>query len=141
MELGGGHRTAESVLRLRHRRTKARQRRAADLDASHEKDCHQLHQADTPLSRGELVAMGFAVWVDEQTQTAWAQGTHEYRPMGTAVIAITDQFRHRDFRQSRRTPAHLRGAFVGFFGSLETVNEYLRSADHRRRSETPAHLR
>jgi hypothetical protein len=85
--------------------------------------------------------MGFAVWVDKPGQTAWAQGTHEYRPMGTAVIAISDQFRHRDFRQTRRPPTHLRGAFVGFFGSLETVNEYLRSADHRRRSETPAHLR
>jgi hypothetical protein len=85
--------------------------------------------------------MGFAVWVDEEGRTAWAQGTHEYRPMGTAVIAITDQFRHRDFRQTRRSPQHLSGSFVGFFGSLETVNEYLRSATPRHRRATPAHLR
>ncbi len=94
-----------------------------------------------PLSRGELMGMGFAVWLDEQGQTAWAQGTHEYRPMGTAVIAITDQFRHRDFHQTRPAPVHLRAAFVGFFGSLETVNHYLRSAMPRRPRETPAHLR
>ncbi len=85
--------------------------------------------------------MGFAVWLDEENRTAWAQGTHEYRPMGAAVIAMSDQFRHRDFRQTRRPPAHLRVAFVGFFGSLETVNEYLRSATPRRRRLTPAHLR
>jgi len=85
--------------------------------------------------------MGFAVWVDVEGRTVWAQGTHEYRPMGTAVIAITDQFRQRDFRQTRRSPAHLGGAFVGFFGSLEAVNDYLRSATPRRRRQTPAHLR
>jgi len=85
--------------------------------------------------------MGFAVWVDEEGRTAWAEGTHEYRPMGTAVIAITDQFRHRDFRQKCRSPTHLGGSFVGFFGSLETVNEYLRSATPRRLRPTPAHLR
>ncbi len=28
--------------------------------------------------------MGFALWLDDEL--AWAQGTHEYRPMGTAVI-------------------------------------------------------
>ena len=85
--------------------------------------------------------MGFAVWIDEQARTAWAQGTHEYRPMGTAVVALTDQFRHRDFRQTLRAPEHLRDAFVGFFGSLETVNEYLRTGKRRCRRQTPAHLR
>ena len=29
--------------------------------------------------------MGFYLWVDEES--AWAQGTYEYRPMGAAVIA------------------------------------------------------
>jgi hypothetical protein len=91
--------------------------------------------------RAELLGMGFAVWIDEQARTAWAQGTHEYRPMGAAVVAITDQFRHRDFRQTRRAPTHLGDAFIGFFGSLETVNEYLRAGKPQRRRPTPAHLR
>jgi hypothetical protein len=40
--------------------------------------------------------MGFALWIDGEL--AWAQGVHEYRPMGAAVIGVTDRFRHRDFR-------------------------------------------
>jgi hypothetical protein len=39
--------------------------------------------------------VGFYLWLDEEL--AWAQGTYEYRPMGTAVIADTDLFRRRDF--------------------------------------------
>ena len=70
--------------------------------------------------------MGWAVWIDEQEGTAWAQGTHEYRPAGTAVIAITDQFHPRDFRQRLRRPRSLDASFTGFFGSLEEVNRYLR---------------
>ncbi|MEO5925166.1 MAG: hypothetical protein ABIR70_15200 [Bryobacteraceae bacterium] len=84
--------------------------------------------------------MGFALWVDRENSQVWARGTHEYRPMGTAVIAATDQFRHRDFRQLRRVPVRLRGAFVGFFGSLEEVNVRLRSPARLRRRATPAHL-
>jgi hypothetical protein len=84
--------------------------------------------------------MGFALWIDSERGLAWAQGTHEYRPMGAAVIAATDQFRHRDFRRSRRPPAHLRSAFVGFFGSLEEMNVRLRMQRRWRRRPTPAHL-
>jgi hypothetical protein len=88
--------------------------------------------------------MGFAVWIDAENGLAWAQGTHEYRPMGSAVIASTDQFRHRDFRSSRRPPAHLRRSFVGFFGSLEEVNVRLRvqrkTLRRWKRRATPAHL-
>jgi hypothetical protein len=88
--------------------------------------------------------MGFAVWIDARNGLVWAQGTHEYRPMGSAVIASTDQFRHRDFRKTRRPPAHLRRSFVGFFGSLEEVNAGL-SLQHKmprrwKRRATPAHL-
>src|SRR5262245_9940658 len=86
-----------------------------------------------------LSEMGFALWIDSQNGTAWAQGTHEYRPMGTAVIARTDLFQHRDFHQSRRRPGRLSGAFVGFFGSLEEVNAELRSGSRRLRA-TPGHL-
>jgi len=84
--------------------------------------------------------MGFAVWIDAEHGLAWARGTHEYRPMGTAVIASTDQFRHRDFRSRRRLPVHLRDSFVGFFGSLEEVNGRLRRQPKWRRGPTPAHL-
>jgi hypothetical protein len=70
--------------------------------------------------------MGFALWIDTDDSVAWAQGTHEYRPMGAAVIGITDQFRGRDFQSRRRCPSRLDRAFVGLFGSLEEVNDYLR---------------
>ncbi len=84
--------------------------------------------------------MGFAVWIDAEARVAWAQGTHEYRPMGTAVIALSDLFRHRDFRAARESPAHLRHSFAGFFGSLETVNEFLHSSQTRKLQRTPPHL-
>ena len=84
--------------------------------------------------------MGFALWIDTEQRVAWARGTHEYRPMGTAVIALTDHFRHRDFCQTRRAPARLRSRFAGFFGSLETVNEHLHSGATRKPRVTPAHL-
>lgn len=84
--------------------------------------------------------MGYALWVDRETSQVWVKGTHEYRPLGTAVIARSDQFRHRDFRRARRVPEGLHGAFAGFFGSLEEVNARLRSAKRFRRQATPAHL-
>lgn len=84
--------------------------------------------------------MGFALWIDERSGIAWAQGTHEYRPMGSAAIARTDQFRRRDFRQSRRRPVTLVDCFRGFYGSLEEVNVTLRSQAKPRARITPAHL-
>jgi hypothetical protein len=81
--------------------------------------------------------MGFAVWLDERERVAWAQGTHEYRPMGTAAVAICGQFRPRDFRISLKRPANLATSFVGFFGSLETVNEYLSAERVRRYLSNP----
>jgi hypothetical protein len=84
--------------------------------------------------------VGFALWIDTANGLAWAQGTQEYRPMGAAVIAATDQFRHRDFRQRRRRPAKLQRSFVGFFGSLEEVNLRLKSRVRWRQRATPAHL-
>jgi hypothetical protein len=84
--------------------------------------------------------MGFALWIDRAEGVAWAQGTHEYRPMGAAAIASTDQFRHRDFRQRLKRPERLRGSFAGFFGSLEEVNLRLRSRRAWKLGTTPAHL-
>lgn len=85
--------------------------------------------------------MGFALWIDPPSGLAWAQGTHEYRPMGTAVISHTDQFRRRDFRQTQRRPAHLENSFVGFFGSLEDLNARLRAEPKWKLQWTPGHLR
>jgi hypothetical protein len=84
--------------------------------------------------------VGFALWIDNERGLAWAQGTHEYRPMGAAVIATTDLFRRRDFQQRRRRPESLRGSFAGFFGSLEEVNSGLRSRERWKLRATPAHL-
>ena len=59
--------------------------------------------------------------------------------MGAAVIGVTDQFRGRDFGSQRRCPPRLDRAFVGLFGSLEEVNEYLRKyrESKKRRSMRP----
>ncbi len=84
--------------------------------------------------------MGYALWIDRSRGLAWAQGTHEYHPLGTAAISFTDRFRRRDFRQSRRRPTHLDHAFAGFFGSLEEVNASLAAARGRKPRATPAHL-
>ena len=93
------------------------------------------------------VHMGFGLWLDLDGGTAWAQGTHEYRPMGVAAVAVTDQFRPADFRQRRRLPAHLRNRFAGFYGSLEEVNQDLRRRRTKRTQfdkvlgPTPVHVR
>ena len=85
--------------------------------------------------------MGFALWIDRDNGVAWAQGTHEYRPMGAGVVAITDQFRRRDFRQARRCPDELERCFAGFFASLEQINVHLRSGGGWKLRVTPSHLR
>ena len=67
--------------------------------------------------------MGFALWlIDRQ---AVAAGTHEYKPMGTAVIAATQLFRARDFSQPRTAPSRRAPGFEGLFASLEDVNRHL----------------
>jgi hypothetical protein len=87
------------------------------------------------------VPVGFALWIDASSSLAWAQGTHEYRPMGTAVIARTGQFRRHDFQQTRQRPARLENSFAGFFGSLEEVNAVLREQPEWKLRWTPGHLR
>ena len=70
--------------------------------------------------------VGFYLWFDEQF--AWAQGTYEYRPMGTAVISKSDLFRRRDF-MARRPPKPPRTAeFAGQFASLGHLNQHLKGA-------------
>ena len=84
--------------------------------------------------------MGFALWIDIDARVAWAQGTHEYRPLGAAAIAMTDQFRPRDFDRRRRMPSTLHSAFAGFYGSLEEVNRHLRKRRAWRLGRTPLHV-
>ncbi len=74
--------------------------------------------------------MGFAVWIDDDL--VWAQGTHEYRPMGAAVIGRNGVFAPRDFNKRRKCPHRYDPAFVGFFASLGHVNVFLKSRKKRR---------
>jgi hypothetical protein len=85
--------------------------------------------------------MGFALWIDAKAEMVWAEGTHEYRPMGTAAIARTGQFRHSDFTSIRRRPRRLENSFAGFYGSLEEVNASLRTRPDWKLRWTPGHLR
>lgn len=75
--------------------------------------------------------MGFYLWTDGEI--AWAQGTYEYRPMGTAVIAATDLFRRRDFDSGRKVTAPKTSEFVGQFASLGHLNMQLKERRKRRR--------
>jgi hypothetical protein len=72
--------------------------------------------------------MGFYLWLDDGL--AWAQGTYEYKPMGTAVISATDLFRRRDFDAWRRPPKGARP--VGEFASLGHLNLELRQQRRRK---------
>lgn len=70
--------------------------------------------------------MGFALWIEGET--AWCAGTHEYRPMGAAVIASTSLFAARDFHSLRAAPGERSSRhFQGLFASLPDVNSYLRT--------------
>jgi hypothetical protein len=66
--------------------------------------------------------MGFALWT--ANGLAWAEGTHEYKPMGAAVISATDLFRARDFDPGREVPERLVD-YVGLFASIGDVNDWL----------------
>ncbi|HBY59226.1 MAG TPA: hypothetical protein DEH78_05360 [Solibacterales bacterium] len=69
--------------------------------------------------------MGFALWIDDGL--AWAEGTHEYRPMGSAVISVHTHFTTRDFRPSARGRMAVRDpwTFEGFFASIGHLNQHL----------------
>lgn len=64
--------------------------------------------------------MGFYLWLEGPL--AWAQGTYEFRPMGTAVISASDCFDRRDFDPRRRPPAGGEAHFMGQFASLGHLN-------------------
>ena len=77
--------------------------------------------------------MGFALWVDGET--AWAQGTHEYRPMGAAVIGVRGVFTARDFWRARPAPPRYDPRFTGHFASLGQMNDFLARFRGRSRAQ------
>jgi hypothetical protein len=83
--------------------------------------------------------VGFALWMDHEL--AWAQGRHEYQPMGVAVIARSDLFRERDFLRTRPFALVPSRTYVGLFASLGDLNAYLakgrsgRHAGHKLRKK------
>lgn len=80
---------------------------------------------------GDNNGMGFALWMGPEL--AWAAGTHEYRPMGAAVISKTDLFRRSDFRGDRQPPQPASPSFIGYFASIGHVNAFLLSGRRRTR--------
>jgi hypothetical protein len=80
--------------------------------------------------------MGFALWIEREV--AWAEGTHEYRPMGVAVISVTDLFHSRDFHAGRAPRAERDRDFAGYFASVGDLNNYIRSRRNEPRNERQA---
>lgn len=68
--------------------------------------------------------MGFALWLRDGQ--AWAMGTHEYHPMGVAVISPRGVFSTRDFRRSRPAPSRMDPGLIGLFASLGEMNDFLK---------------
>jgi hypothetical protein len=69
--------------------------------------------------------MSFALWI--AGGVACAQGIYESRPMGTAVISVTDLFKRRDFRPLHRAPTVFAASYVGLFASIGDLNAGLRA--------------
>jgi hypothetical protein len=65
--------------------------------------------------------MGFHLWIEHDV--AWAQGTYEYRPMGTATVSTSDLFRRRDFKNRLRVPGDAQ--YLGQFASIGHINAEL----------------
>jgi hypothetical protein len=81
--------------------------------------------------------MGFALWISNDV--ARAEGTHEYRPMGVAVISVTDLFHARDFSAKRAPRVERDRDFSGFFASIGDLNHYLRRYRHEKQTAHPDH--
>ena len=85
--------------------------------------------------------MGFYLWLDREL--AWAEGTYEYRPMGSAVIARSDLFRRRDFDSRRKIRPPRTAQFAGQFASLGHLNAQLqwhRTPGRRRLAQRTARV-
>jgi len=79
--------------------------------------------------------LGYYLWLDRDL--AWAQGTYEYRPMGTAVISSSDLFRLRDFSPRRKVQAPRSAEFAGQFASLGHLNMQLKERRKKLRAAEP----
>lgn len=73
--------------------------------------------------------MGFVMWI--RGEEAIAQGTHEYRPMGVAVIGARGVFTPRDFRRTRRGLSRMDPSLAGYFASLGEMNDFLKNRGAR----------
>lgn len=76
--------------------------------------------------------MGFYLWMADDV--AWAQGTYEYRPMGTAVVAASDLFTRRDFDPRRKVRPPATARYLGQFASLGQLNGVLEANRDRYRA-------
>jgi len=80
--------------------------------------------------------MGFALW--HRQPLLYCSGTHEYRPLGTAIIGDQGIFQPRDFSQLRPNLRRGTDGFLGYFASLNDVNHFLgkksKSAPNKRNS-------
>jgi len=76
--------------------------------------------------------MGFALW--QENDCLVAAGTHEYRPIGMAIVGAGCVFSPRDFDARRRCLAR-RPGFVGLFASLGELNDYLRRSRSQARQK------
>ena len=83
--------------------------------------------------------MGFSLWI--RGGVAWAQGTYESRPMGAAVISVTDLFKARDFRPLQRAPSVFDAGYLGLFASLGDLNAELRTRRRDPRALTLSHCK
>jgi hypothetical protein len=81
--------------------------------------------------------MGYALWVDGEL--AYAEGTHEYRAWGSAVVGMRTQFRLKDFRPQRGKRPRQGKEFIGLFPSLEELNIYLRVQNTNQGSQPERH--
>jgi hypothetical protein len=75
------------------------------------------------MKAGGLLSVGYNLWVDDDL--AWAQGAYEYRPMGTAVICVSDLFQRRDFSPRRKFEPPPTAQYEGQFASLGHLNRHL----------------
>ena len=89
---------------------------------------HDSAGSSAPRSR---LNVGFYLWTDGEL--AWAQGTYESRPLGTAVIAATDLFRRRDFDPRHKSKAPHGAEYIGQFASLGHLNLQLKQRRKRSR--------
>ena len=69
--------------------------------------------------------MGFYLWLEGDL--AWAQGAYEYRPMGAAVISVSDLFRRRDFSPRRVVRPPSRAHQYASLGHLNAQLQELRA--------------